>query len=194
MHDTGCRIQDSGLRIKDTGYGMRAARCLTAAILAVWFGSMGCGRSPAVNESAIDLGERFSLIESGGSKALDRHVEVIRKGRRHEAFILVAPAVIRASLQGALKEMTLNCLAAPVFDVGDGIQMSVFLERAGTRIPVGNRYFDPGRKAEDRDWIPTAIPISISRGDQLEIEVSAGPQGDLVADWLALSSIRLTPR
>jgi hypothetical protein len=163
-------------------------------LLAALLGFMGCGRSPVVNESAIDLVERFSLIESGGSKTLDRHVEVIRKGLKREAFILIAPAVIRASLQGALKEMTLNCLATPLFNVGDGIQMRVFLKRAGNRIPVGNRYFDPGRKAEDRDWIPTAIPLSISRGDQLEIEVSAGPQGDLVADWLALSSVCLTPR
>jgi hypothetical protein len=187
-------MTDAGYRIRDTGYRMRDAWHLAVVLLVVWFGSMGCGRSPVVNESAIDLGERFSLIESGGSKTLDRHVEVIRKGLKREAFILVAPAVIRASLQGALKEMTLHCLAAPVFDVGDGIQMSVFLKRAGDRIPVGNRYFDPGRKADDRNWIPTAIPLSISQGDQLEIEVSAGPQGDLVADWLALSSVRLTPR
>jgi hypothetical protein len=187
-------MQDTRFRMHDSGYAMRVVRFLAVLLLAVGAGFMGCGRSPVVNESAMDLGERLSFIETGDSKTLDRHVEVIRKGIKREAFILVAPAIVRASLQGALKEMTLNCLAAPVFDVGDGIQMSVFIRRAGTRIPAGNRYFDPGRKAEDRDWIPIAIPLSIRQGDQLEIEVSAGPQGDLVADWLALSSVRLTPR
>jgi hypothetical protein len=166
---------------------------LAAALLAGWLGFTGCGRERMENEPAIDLGERFSLIEGGVPKILDRHVEVIRKGRKREAFVLVAPAVVKASLHGALREMTLKCLVAPVFDVGDGIQMDVFLDRAAARIPVGHRYFDPGRKAQDRDWIAVTIPLEIHRGDQLEIDVSGGPQGDLVADWLAFGSVRLTP-
>jgi hypothetical protein len=168
--------------------------CLTAAaLLAAWLGCVGCGGKTLVNAPAIDLAERFSLFEAGVPKTLDRQVDVTRKGKKRKAFILVAPAVVRASLQGATGKMTLKCLVAPVFDVGDGMRMDVFLRRNGTRIQVGSRYFDPGRKAPDRDWISIAMPLSIHSGDQLEIEVSGGPQGDLVADWLAFSSICLNP-
>jgi hypothetical protein len=184
-------MRKKGYRRKGTRFFKR--RSAVVALLVACLGFIGCGKKTIENEPAIDLGERFSLSEAGVPKTLDRHVEVIREGREREAFILVAPSVVRASLQGAAKEMTLKCLVAPVYDVGDGIQMNVFLERGGTRIPVGSRYFDPGRKAQDRNWISIAMPLSIRPGDQLEIEVSGGPQGDLVADWLAFSSVRLTP-
>jgi hypothetical protein len=80
-----------------------------------------------------------------------------------------------------------------VFNIGDGVQMNVFLRRSGIRILVGSRYFDPGRNAEDRSWIPVSIALEVNEGDLIEIEASAGPQGDLTADWLALNSVVVTP-
>jgi hypothetical protein len=58
------------------------------------------------------------------------------------------------------------------------------------------RYFDAGRRAEDRDWIPLAIPFKAGpRPDnELIIAISGGPQDDLSADWLALSGLRLERR
>jgi hypothetical protein len=84
--------------------------------------------------------------------------------------------------------------ATPVFNIGDGIQLDLFLSRYGERHRVGERYFDSGRKAEDRDWVAIAFPLDLRENDQLEISISGGPQGDLVADWLALSSLRLMKR
>jgi hypothetical protein len=106
-------------------------------------------------------------------------------------MVLAAPVAISASLQGVSGKMKLVGLAAQVFNIGDGIQMEVVLVRAGMRQPLGSRYFDAARKAEDRDWIPIAMPLDLSEHDNLEIRISAGPRGDLVADWLALSSLRL---
>ena len=167
---------------------------LAAALLWGSLGLPGCGKKTAGLDPAVDLSGRFSLVDSGSLKNFEKQKEVVRKGQRRESLVLVAPAVIRAAVDGISGRATLQCLAAPVFDVGDGIQMNVFVKRAGIRVPVGGRYFDPGRKAEDRNWISIAIPLEIQSGDQLEIEASAGPQGDSTADWLALSSTTLVAR
>ncbi|MBN1566211.1 MAG: hypothetical protein JXA73_00060 [Acidobacteria bacterium] len=111
-----------------------------------------------------------------------------------DALVLIAPVSVRISLKGMSGDLTLRGLATPVYNIGDGIHMDVFLSRAGKRYFIGNRYFDPGRRAEDRDWIPLFFPLDVGEDDQLEIDVSGGPQGDLVADWLALSSLRLMQR
>jgi hypothetical protein len=181
-------------RIQDAGCNHFRVCILVLASVVASLGIAGCeknGAVPTTSESGIDLSERFSLISAGVPDNFQRHIDVIRKGEHKDALKLVAPAAIRALLQGAAGRWILKFWAAPVFDVGDGFSMMVFLRRPGTRLLVGNRYFDPGRKAEDRNWIPIAIPLEIQQGDQLEIEVSAGPQGDFTADWLALSSPRL---
>lgn len=187
MQGKGCKIQDSGCN------HLRVGILVLASVVAS-LGIAGCGKNGEVQiafESDIDLSERFSLISAGTPDNFQRHIDVIRKGEHKDALKLVAPAAIRALLQGAAGKWILKFWAAPVFDVGDGILMMVFLRRSGTRFLVGNRYFDPGRKAEDRNWIPIAIPLEIQQGDQLEIEASAGPQGDFTADWLALSAPKL---
>ena len=162
--------------------------CIGLGLLAC-FGLHGCSRAPAV-EPGIDMSERFA-IASGSPDNLKTHMSIVRRGERKDALVLVAPASIRASLPARKERRILKCWAAPVFNIGDGIQMNVYLRRKGTRILAGSRYFDPGRKAENRNWIPIAIPLEIDPGDQLDIEASGGPQGDLVADWLALSSPHL---
>lgn len=145
----------------------------------------------------MDLTDRFSPVEHAGAAAsLMRRLSVTRKGSRRDAIVLVAPARIRASLHDVSGRLTLEGLAAPVFNLGDGIQMDISLMHSGTQRVVASRYYDSGRKAEDRDWAAISTPIEIdAAGDsQLEIRVSAGPQGDLVGDWLALSSLSLVRR
>lgn len=144
----------------------------------------------------MDLTDRLLPMNPVASSDMHvkRRLRVTRKGQAKDALVLIAPSSMVASLQGISGPMVLEGSAAPVFNVGDGIQMNLFLKRAGTRHAIGSRYFDPGRKAEDRDWIPIAVPLDLIVKDQLEIEISGGPQGDLVADWLALSSWHLVQR
>ncbi|MDM7994135.1 MAG: hypothetical protein QUT30_00460 [Acidobacteriota bacterium] len=125
---------------------------------------------------------------------MNRNLAVVRKGLRKDTLTLVAPVSVQAVLPDASGKMMLEGLATPVFNIGDGIEMNLFLIRSGARRPIGRRYFDSGRRAEDRAWIPIAFPVDLHAGDTLEIDVSAGPQGDLVADWLALSELRLVRR
>ncbi len=159
-------------------------------LFAASIGIYGCGKRQ-VNNAAVDLTGRVS--PTGSQKNFERHMDVIRRGNKKDAMVLVAPAGIRASLRGVTGRRTLEFWAAPVFDIGDGFLMMVFINRSGTRFLVYNRYFDPGRRAEDRNWIPFAVQLGdIQKSDLVEIELSAGPQGDLTADWLALSSVRLT--
>jgi hypothetical protein len=86
-------------------------------------------------------------------------------------------------------------LATPVFNVGDGTRLDIYLQENGTKQLIYNRYFDAGRLAEDRDWIPLSVPLILkgSTDNWLEIQVTGGPQGDYTADWLALNSIRIEP-
>jgi hypothetical protein len=136
---------------------------------------------------SVDLTARFAA--AGNGDALKRKYLVMRKGRRADATVLIAPATVRASLAGFGGKCNLKMLVAPVFNVGDGMQMDLTLVDAGDRRPIYSRYFDAGRKAEDRAWISIEVPLDLrGSGDvYLEIQVSGGTQGDLVADWLAFA-------
>ncbi len=160
--------------------------------------SAGCssgGKEKSVNPTLYDLMERFAPVDSASSESQFRkHMLVIRKGVRKDALVAVSPVIIRAPLQGVSGQMVLQGFAAPVFNIGDGIQMNIFLRYAGISRPISSRYFDPGRKIEDREWIPIEIPLTLSEGEQLEIQAVAGPRGDSTADWLALSSMQLASK
>jgi hypothetical protein len=182
-----------------TGFGMRTnARhriwILAAGLLAASFALPGCRKLTIGPERSVDLSERFSIVDSGSTKNFEKRKDVVRKGQRRVSLVLVAPVAIRASLHGVSGKVTLHLTAAPVFNIGDGFSMNLSLNRAGVRHPVGNRYFDPGRKAEDRDWVAIAIPLEVQPGDQLEIEALGGTQGDFTADWLAISPVKLVSR
>jgi hypothetical protein len=144
----------------------------------------------------LDLMNRLIPIMDSGlhSTNLERSLGVIRRGLRRDALVLIAPVSVRASIKGVAGQRMLEGWATQVFNVGDGLQMNLFLNGTGGRRFAGGRYFDAGRKFEDREWIPIAFPLDLDQDDQLEIEISAGPQGNLAADWLALSSLRLTQR
>ncbi len=139
----------------------------------------------------MDLAARFQ--SEGQRDLLRQHVSVTRKGRRMDATVLIAPVTVRASLAGLSGRFILKLTAAPAFNIGDGMQMDLTLSDAGERRPVYARYFDAGRKAGDREWIPIEVPLALSgSGDvYLEIKISGGPQGDMVADWLAFAEVVL---
>ena len=191
----GCRRAKLSRDRDLTGLSRTAVILLALAASIMFYGCVGkseVGDKPA---DSFDLMELLRAVDpADGSSHVNRGLSVIRKGLRKEAVALVAPVVVRASLRGATGKMMLVGFATPVFNIGDGIQLTLYLEQAGKRRFVGKRYFDAGRRSEDRAWIPLSFPVDIGDADQLEIDVTAGPQGDLVADWLALSSFSLMQR
>jgi hypothetical protein len=170
---------------------------LTVSIVSLGGCTAGTQQKPPANAD-VDLAERFSVLspraESGG-RDFDAHFEVTRKGRHRDSMVLTAPVTIHASLAGFSGFMVLKALATPVFNVGDGIEMNIILRSEGTGKLIYTRYFDAGRRAEDRDWISLSIPLELGNAQDpwLEIRVSGGPQGDYVADWLALSAVHIVP-
>jgi len=171
---------------------MKSRAALFYWVFTLCFVEIVCGGAPLSCAALsapeeVDLAARFST--DGQTDLLRHHVFVIRKGRRADATVLIAPVTIRASLAGLSGRFMLSLTAAPAFNIGDGMQMDVTLLEEGERRPLYSRYFDAGRKAGDREWIPIEVPLALSgSGDvYLEIKVSGGPQGDMVADWLAFA-------
>ncbi len=154
-----------------------------------------CGNGDGIRQKAVpvlDLMDRLSLADSSQPEEHFKQGQLVtRKGLRRQALVMVAPVCIHAPLHGVSGKATLRGWAAPVFNIGDGLQMTLFIARSGIRHQVGSRYIDSGKNRGDRDWIPIEIPLEIGEEDWLEIEISAGPQGNLVADWLALSELSL---
>jgi hypothetical protein len=138
--------------------------------------------------------DQFSVVAGGGTRdSFERHSIVVRNGKQKDAMRLVAPITVRVGLAGLSGRFTLRLVATPVFNIGDGLQMDILVGSGGDRRRVYGRYFDAGRKAGDRDWIPLEVPLDLSgKSDAyLEIQISGGPQGDLVADWLAVAEMRM---
>lgn len=152
----------------------------------------------AGSETGIDMIKRFYVAGDGSDGAgkddsLKRHFPVTRRGRQLSATVLVAPVTVRAGLDGLEGRFKLHMLVSPVFNVGDGFKMEVFIGNADARTPVGSRYLDAGRDAGDRDWVALEFSIDSAGapGSFLEIRISGGPQGDLDADWAALGDVRI---
>jgi hypothetical protein len=154
---------------------------------------VGCGSA----RSSQTFADRFAVVAGGGTHdSFQQHTVVVRNGRQEDATILVAPITVRANLAGYHGALRLRLLATPVFNIGDGIQMDVFLVNGSDRTRICSRYFDAGRNAADRQWIAMEVPLDFwNRQDsQVEVQVSGGPQGDLVADWLAIAEVRIESR
>jgi hypothetical protein len=165
-------------------------------IIAISIFSTGCSGKSDIQPDGFMTLDLMNKLVPEESASLDnqfyRHMQVVRRGDRRDSMILVAPVAVRASLHGISGQMILKGFATPLFNIGDGIQLNIFLKRDGGGLQlIGSRYFDAGRNGEDRNWIPIAISLNPDKNDQLEIEVSTGPQGDSTADWLALSSMCL---
>jgi hypothetical protein len=157
------------------------------------------GQDMKTDPAFIDLSEQFERypgdVEADNSTAgsFQRDVTVTRKGKRLEALVMIAPIRLRAPLDGTMENIRLEGLATPVFNIGDGFQLDFLLATDEKSRVIESRFFDAGRRREDREWIPFSIPLN--RGDReewLEVRVSSGPQGDLVADWLAMAELRLS--
>jgi hypothetical protein len=180
----------------------RAGRLLLATL--VLFLACGCTANSPVqgkeHPSSLDLASRFfapgARLKGSGPGSFDPHYPVVRKGQRRDTVLLIAPATAKAGVSGIGGSYSLEALCSQVFNTGDGIQMDIHLTERGERRKVYSRYFDAGRRAADRDWVPISVPLVLGKAQdsQIEIEASAGPQGDLTSDWLALSSVRLVPR
>jgi len=151
-------------------------------------------------QAGVDLLDRLGTVRAGTtvareSQSVRRHEWVERRGRRLATTTLLAPVIVQADLAGLSGRFTLKLLASPLFNVGDGLRLDVLVSGDGDAQLVCSRYFDAGRLASDRDWVPLEVPLNLSGAadSHLEIRVSAGPQGDLDADWLALAEARIVP-
>jgi hypothetical protein len=173
--------------------------CMFYAALCV----TGCALVPRAARPAageLDWADRFSTgreaaVAPGNSGSFQRHSFIKRNGQGKDAMVLVAPVAIKAALSGLAGRCRLQLQATPVFNIGDGLVMDIFVGSANERRQVFSRYLDAGRSAADRNWIPLEIELDVPGSDSpyLEIRASGGPQGDLVADWLALAALRITP-
>ena len=177
-------------------------RLRLAALAAIFLCAAGCASPKVMGESshAVRIGDRFVANTVAGSKRTQEggsftpHFRVVRNGHARDALVLEAPVTIRAPLEGLTAGAVLECLATPVFNVGDGMQMEVSLIENGRDRVLLRRYYDAGRRLADRAWTLLRIPLDLqgtAGAAQLEIRVSAGPQGDLVADWLAISDLHI---
>jgi hypothetical protein len=172
--------------------------CFLCFVFAAMVYFTGCSRKSDIRSAestTLDLMSKFETVNSSPSVTrFHRNFPVIRNGERRDTLTVVAPLTIRTYLHDVSTQMTLEGFVAPVFNIGDGIQMQICLKRGRRLRLVASGYFDPGRNAEDRKWVPIKIPLNPEEGDQLEIQVTPGPQGDSVADWLAFSCLRLATK
>jgi hypothetical protein len=155
--------------------------------------SLIAAAAPGILQGPVDLTARLHAV--GSADSIKRHMPVTRQGRQADAVILVAPVIVRASLAGIKGPCRLRLLATPAFNIGDGMQMDLSLTQSGEGRKIFSRYFDAGRIAGDRAWVRIEVPLDLPPASEvyLEIQVSGGPQGDLVADWLAIAEIELVP-
>ena len=154
----------------------------------------GCAHAP--RPAPGGLLERFVPAMLGADRASFRApVSVDRAGGKKISMVLVAPSAAKASLEGFRGRIELHFMAVPVFNVGDGIQMDIWLLDEGPPVQICSRYFDPGRRFEDRRWRPVTIAMDVRRTDaQLEIRIAGGPEGNLTGDWLAFADLRISAR
>jgi hypothetical protein len=164
-------------------------------LIAVLFCCTGCGGRSGIQKTeskVLDLTDRFLPAEFSPPDAhFEQNLYVNRRGVRKSALVVAAPTSLCASLQGISGNVILKGWAAPVFNIGDGLEMNLFLRRGKTRFPIFRRGFDAARIDADRAWVPIEIALDLTGEDRLEMDVTAGPQGELTADWLALSGFGL---
>jgi hypothetical protein len=140
------------------------------------------------------VNDRIAVV--GQPEFPPRFLPVTRRGKRRDALVVIAPSTVKIALRGISGAVSLRGWIAPVFNVGDGVRLEVKLTDSRDPQTLHSRRVDPARSAADRDWIPLNLDLSLDRGGvcDLEITVSAGPQGDLVGDWLALADWQVHER
>jgi hypothetical protein len=182
--------------------GVMKIKILWMILLIPWLSHVDPARPASADEAkAIDLSGRFEAfppppIKRNGPKASMHRFPVYRSGTTRNAIVLETPARIRASLAGISGSRVLTGSATHLYNIGDGLQLDIVLIRSGVERIVYSRYFDPGRKLEDRSWISFEVPLDLdgAADSLIELRVSAGPQGDLTADWLGIGPLWLQSR
>ena len=145
----------------------------------------------AVRPPPDAIAERLASHVSARSDSV-RRLRVGRRGETKDALVLLAPATVSAVIGECAGPCVFRALITPVFNVGDGLEVDFWVSEGNESRKIYSRYFDPGRRLEDRSWIPVRVPVGISGlGAQLEIRVSGGPHGDLTGDWLAFADMRI---
>jgi hypothetical protein len=88
---------------------------------------------------------------------------------------------------------TLSFGLAKRFETGDGVVARVFFEHGGQKQLLFERRLNPRDVPEDRRWLDVTLDLSAYKGQDgtLELECTAGPAGDAVADWLGWSGLFL---
>ncbi len=152
----------------------------------------GCSHTP--RPSPNGLLERFvPLMNTAGRSHFRNPVVIDRAGSKRTAMVLVAPAAVRAPLESMPGRIEFSLEVVPVFNVGDGVQMEIWLREGVASSRVYSRYFDPGWRFEDRRWTPVTVAMDVHcRDAQVEIRVSGGPEGNLTGDWLAFADLRIS--
>jgi len=170
-----------------------AAVCL-GWILALQGTMSTAGCSHAGLPAPANLLERFvPVMQVAGRGSYQNPIVVDRAGSKKVAMVLVAPAAAKASLEGWRGPVELQLMVVPVFNVGDGIQMEIWLRDDELATRVYGRCFDPACRFEDRRWTPVVVAMDVHRKDaQLEIRVTGGPVGNLTGDWLAFADARIS--
>ncbi len=171
---------------------------MNVAVLATAMALAACGSRPArAPEKATgrDLMPGLArAVQAAGKPSGQPRMEVTRGGRRMQCAVLIAPVLVGVPVGWDAKgRYTLELVAAPVFNIGDGIDVEVLLHgSAGARRLLARR-FDPARRADDRAWQKIAVPMDLTGtpGEAIQFRVTGGPEGDLVDDWLALGSVTL---
>jgi hypothetical protein len=171
-----------------TQRGMNILGIFIACMAALGF--CGCAMTEG---SRTALADRFRVESAAPPEAFAAHQEVTRSGHRKDAMRLIAPLRIRLSLGEMPQTFKLTMQVTPVFNIGDGMQLDFLVGKSGESHPVAGRYFDAARIAADRAWVPMEVTVDSGgeAGAYLEIRLSGGPQGDLVADWLAIADLRV---
>jgi hypothetical protein len=176
--------------------------CAVLGAALLWIASAcrtGESRAPAT----VAAQPEFTVLQNAAVRAAEpqmyRNFEVVRRGRREKSMVLVAPVEVRAEIGGPSRdgcELHLQGVASAVFNLGDGMTFQVLLARDGAPVPIYERTFDPGRAAADRDWSALDVPLDLRPGErgQLLLRLGAGPQGDLVGDWLALARLAIVEK
>jgi hypothetical protein len=172
----------------------RAASAWLATLLTIHGVLLTTGCSDAHRPVPPNMLDRFTpAIPVADRRSFLNPVVVDRAGLKKNGMILVAPASAKASLEGFHGRIELNLMVVPVFNVGDGIQMEIWLLDGGERVPICRRFFDPGRRFEDRRWTPVTVAMDLNGKDaHLEIRVSGGPEGNLTGDWLVFADLSIS--
>jgi hypothetical protein len=116
-----------------------------------------------------------------------------RDGERRRNVITLSGTRLRVPLPFIEPASKLHVGLASVFDIGDGFQAVLSIERNGKRSVLIDRYIYSAKIPEDRTWVDYHLDLShfVGSNNFLILECNAGPANNTQADWLAWSILRI---